>query len=72
MEIMLGPLADALSVQFEKAGVRYIGKPSLDNIQKSANAISLLYIRGYLTEAETLRARKRLMKEIKIREVNSD
>ncbi len=69
MQIILGALADDLSVQFKKAGVQYIGKPSLDIIQRSADAISLLSIRGYLTESETLRARKRLMKEIQIRGV---
>ena len=50
MQIILGALADDLSVQFKKAGVQYIGKPSLDIIQRSADAISLLSIRGYLSE----------------------
>ena len=69
MQIILGALADDLSVQFEKAQVQYIGKTSLDILQKSADAISLLSIRGYLSESEARKARERLMKEIKVREV---
>ena len=69
MQIILGALADDLAVQFEKAGVQYIGKPPLDIIQKSADAISLLSIRGYLSESEARKARQRLMKEIQIRGV---
>ena len=69
MQIILGALADDLSVQFEKAQVEYIGKTPLDIIQRSADAISLLSIHGYLTESETRKARQRLMKEIKVKEV---
>ncbi len=69
MQIILGPLADDLSEQFKKAGVEYVGKTSIELIQKSADAISLLYIRGYLSESEARKARERLMKEIKVREV---
>ena len=69
MQIILGALADDLSVQFEKAQVQYIGKTSLDILQKSADAISLLSIRGYLSEAEARKARQRLMKEIKVKGV---
>ena len=69
MQIILGALADDLSVQFKKAGVQYIGKPSLDIIQRSADAISLLSIRGYLSESESRKSRQRLMKEIKVKGV---
>ena len=69
MQIILGALADDLSVQFEKAQVEYIGKTPLDIIQRSADAISLLSIHGYLTESETRKARQRLMKEIKVKGV---
>jgi len=61
MQIILGALADDLSVQFEKAQVEYIGKTPLDIIQRSADAISLLSIRGYLSEAEARKARQRLV-----------
>lgn len=69
MQIILGALADDLEKQFKKAGVQYIGKPSLDIIQRSADAISLLSIRGYLSESEARKARQRLMKEIKVKGV---
>ena len=69
MQIILGALADDLSVQFDKAQVEYIGKTPLDIIQRSADAISLLSIHGYLTESETRKARQRLMKEIKVKGV---
>ena len=69
MQIILGALADDLSVQFEKAQVEYIGKTPLDIIQRSADAISLLSIRGYLSESEARKARQRLMKEIKVKGV---
>ena len=69
MQIILGPLADDLSEQFKKAVVEYVGKTSIELIQKSADAISLLDIRGYLSESEARKARERLMKEIKVREV---
>ena len=69
MQIILGALADDLSVRFEKAQVEYIGKTPLDIIQRSADAISLLSIHGYLTESETRKARQRLMKEIKVKGV---
>ncbi len=72
MQIILGALADDLSIQFEKAQVQYIGKTSLDILQKSADAISLLSIRGYLSEAEARKARQRLMKEIQIKEASHD
>ena len=69
MQIILGALADDLSVQFEKAQVEYIGKTPLDIIQRSADAISLLSIHGYLSESEARKARQRLMKEIKVKGV---
>ena len=61
MQIILGALADDLSAQFDKAKVEYVGKTPLDIIQRSADAISLLSIHGYLIESETRKARQRLV-----------
>ncbi len=67
MQIELGVLADNLSVQFEKAGVSYCGTQPLEILERSVEAITLLYIQGYLSEAEAERARKRVLEDIKVR-----
>ena len=67
MQIELGVLADNLSVQFEKAGVSYCGTQPLEILQRSSEAISLLYIQGYLSETEAEKARKRVLEDVKVR-----
>ena len=66
MEIELGCLADDLSIQIERAGYVYCGKSSLDILQRSATAVSLLYIGGYISETQATQARKRIIREIKV------
>ncbi len=68
MRITFGVLADSLADQFEQEGVEYIGKPSIELLQNCANAITILAVHGYLTESEVTKARKRLLKEIKVKE----
>ena len=61
--ITLGALAPPLAQQLE--GVKFDG--DLWILQKDADAISRLAVRGFLTPAEAGRARKRFMKTLEKR-----
>lgn len=58
--ITLGAMAEPLSEQL--AGI--IHPNFVEQFDKDASAISRLYIRGMITDAESNKARKRLMKKI--------
>lgn len=72
MQIELGALSDDLQDQLVKAKMEYVGTVPIELLQRAANGISLLHVRGYLSDAEATRARKRLVKDIKVREYNHD
>jgi hypothetical protein len=58
MDLQFGMLADPLHQQLgvEAAGV--------EHFQRDADAIARLHVRGVLSDAETHRARKRLIKRL--------
>lgn len=63
--IHLGALAPKLTKQFETAGVSM--NPALvAHWQKDQDAIARLSVRGLLSDAETIKARERLCKKIRI------
>ena len=66
MNIKLGALCPSISEQLEKQGLEQIGK-SIELLDRLADAITLTSIHGCLSESETNRARKRLVKMIKAR-----
>lgn len=66
MEIELGSLSDDLQSQIERAGCEYCGKVPLEILEKSAKAVSLLYIRGYISNSQATQARKRIVRDIKV------
>ena len=61
--ISFGGLQDSLETQLNKQGLTLSNETDL--IQDCADAITTLYICGYLTETETDKARTRLFKDIK-------
>jgi hypothetical protein len=62
----MGALADDIEVQLRHQCLSLGSRSDADRIQRWANEISSLGIHGLLTEAERDRARKRLMKEIRL------
>jgi hypothetical protein len=70
MKITLGALGDSLEEQFEKEGLEYCASIPLDFLQRCVDAISLLRIQGYLSDSEAVKARKRLIKDIRVRRMN--
>ena len=66
IEIEFGALAPKLTEQIkDQTGALSDGQMSdIDTIQKDADAVNRLYVRGVLSEAATRTARKRLMNKI--------
>lgn len=61
--ITFGAMADPIGAQLYKQGI-VINAAAADRIDRCADAVTLLAIHGYLTDAEKARARTRLMKAI--------
>lgn len=72
MQIELGALSPSLKEQFDKAEVEYAGTIPLEILQRAVDAISFLQVRGCLSDSEVDTARKRVLKDIKVRMVNHD
>lgn len=66
MNIELGAMADSISKQLADAGYEAAGK-SGELLDRLARAITLTHIHGCITDGECSAARKRLMKQIKIK-----
>jgi dihydroorotase len=64
--IELGAMSDAIAKQLHDQGVEQIGK-SVELLDRMTNAITILHLHGCLTDSETDRARKKLVKQIKVR-----
>ena len=60
--IDFGALAEPLDQQLERQG--FINVQQLELLQRDADEISRLFVRGLIGDAETQRARKRLPKSI--------
>lgn len=69
--IELGAMSDAIAKQLHDQGVEQIGK-SVDLLDRMANAIAILHLHGCLTDGETDRARKKLVKQIKVRTLTAN
>lgn len=65
--INLGSLSDNISEQLAAQGVEQQGSPSVEMLDRLADSITLLFLNSCLTEAETARSRKKLIKQIKVR-----
>lgn len=63
LNIVFGATAPNLREQMDAQSYRY-DPETAERWQKEADALTMLFIRGILTETETHRARTRLMKEI--------
>ena len=63
--LSMGALSDPIEVQLQQQGLTLGSADYAQRVERWANEISGLRIHGLLTEAESDRARKRLMKEIR-------
>lgn len=63
LQITFGAIAEPVSAQLSAQGV-VINAADANRFDRCADAITLLAIHGYLTDAEKTRARKRVMKAI--------
>jgi hypothetical protein len=61
--VRFSPLAEPIKKQLKEQRIK-LHPAKIDYFQKVANAITLLTVHGLLTEAETKRARSRLLAEI--------
>ena len=68
MHITLSALGPTIAEQCKKQGLEVVGKPA-DLLDRLSHAITIAHIHGCLTDAETERARNRLMKMLKVRMV---
>ena len=60
LKLDLGALADPLDEQLERQGLVM----DCTVLQRDADAVARLYVRGLLTDGETVKARARLFKSI--------
>ena len=68
MRIVLSALGPSIAEQVAAMGLEETGT-SLEFVDRMAHAITLLHIHGALTDAETTRARTRIIKKLKLRKV---
>lgn len=66
MEIVISALGPSISEQCNALGLESVGL-SLELADRISRAITISHIHGMLTDAETERARKRLMRRVKLR-----
>lgn|GEM_PF-2770377 len=71
MQIVLSALGPSIAEQVAAMGLEQTGA-SLESIDRMAHAITLLHIQGALTDAETTRARTRIIKKLKLRKAMSN
>ena len=64
VSITFGPMAKPITEQLTLQGITSFAKPTFDKIQKDADAITRLVVRGVLTSSAASAARKRLIKKI--------
>lgn len=62
--LAMGALSDPIEVQLQRQGLTLGSADYAKRVERWATAISSLRIHGLLTEAESGRARKRLLQEI--------
>lgn len=60
--IRFGPMAPPLADQLERLG--YPVPPDMDHVQRDADAITRLYVRGVLNASAARGARNKLMREL--------
>lgn len=65
MQIILGALADPLMDQLAEINTTPKQKAEIEMLDKDADAISRLYIRGLIPESQATKAREKLMRRIK-------
>jgi hypothetical protein len=65
--ITLSALGPSIAVQLQEQGLIQTTGPSVEMLDRISDAITLAHIKGCLTEAETDRARRRLVKMLKVR-----
>ena len=66
MKVVLSALGPTIAEQLAHHGLEQFGTP-VDQLDRFAHAITLLHIKGLLTDSECDRARTRLVKLIKVR-----
>ena len=70
MQIELGAMAPKISEQMAAMGLEQTGK-SVELLDRLAHSITLAMLHGCLTDAECEKARKRLVKQIKVRKIET-
>lgn len=63
--LTFGATAPCISEQLKRQGLKPSGRHTDETVDRCADMITDLYMRGILTEAETRRARDRLASQIK-------
>lgn len=63
IRLSLGALAEPLTAQLRTQGC-FLESGDADHLQADADAITRLVIRGYMTEAASRRARRRLVERV--------
>lgn len=67
--ICISALGPSISEQCQDLGLEAAGSMSLELTDRISKGITIAHIHGMLTDAETERARKRLMKKLRLRKV---
>lgn len=71
MKVVLSALGPTIAEQLAQNGLEQFGTP-VDQLDRFAHAITLLHIKGLMTDSECNRARTRLVKLVKVRPVTRE
>lgn len=66
--IELGALTPSIEEQLSRMGLVQTGRKSVELLDRIASAVTLCHIHGCLTDSECDRARKRLVKQLRLRD----
>jgi hypothetical protein len=64
LHLHFGAMAPRLRAQFKAAGVKPVNWKDINLWQRDADAVTRLYIRGFISERETAKARRKLIDRI--------
>ena len=67
MHIVLSAMGPNITEQVAELGLEQVGGKSLELLDRIAKALTIAHIHGCLTDGECEKARKRLMKNLKLR-----
>jgi len=71
MKIRLCVMCKPISEQLQEMNLVQTGTP-IAILDRAANEVNFLYLHGFLTEAETDKARNRIVKKIKVKKIGGE